>query len=64
MQFKVNIKKRKLSLFERSSLGETNTFYGASISISVQMLLHFEICDFVRISYKKYGKFQLLRYFI
>ena len=52
----VRVKKIILSLFERSSLGGTETFYGMSKFSSVQKLLHFEVRDFGMISYKKIRK--------
>ena len=38
-------------------LGGTKAFYRMSKSIFVQKLLHFEVRNFGRISYKKMGKF-------
>ena len=49
--------------FERAPLEGTKASYRMSKLISVQKLLHFEVCDFGRISYKKMEKSQILRYF-
>ena len=50
-------------LFERAPLGGTKAFYRMSKLIFVQKLLHFEVRNFGRISYKKMEKSQILRYF-
>ena len=51
-----------LGLFERSPRGGTKAFYRISKFICVQKLLHFEVRDFGRISYKKTVKIDVLRY--
>ena len=43
--------------------GGTEAFYEMSKLIFVQKLLHFEVRDFGRISYKKPDKIAILRYF-
>jgi len=43
-------------LFERSPLGGTKAFYRMSKLIFVQKLLHFEVRNFGKISYKKWKK--------
>ena len=50
-------------LFERAPLGGTEAFYRMSRLIFVQNLLHFEVRNFGRNSYKKMEKSQILRYF-
>ena len=50
-------------LFERVPLGGTKAFHRMSKLIFVQKLLHFEVRDFGRISYKKMEKSQILRHF-
>ena len=52
-----------LGLFKRSPSGGTEAFYGMSKLIFVQKLLHFEVCDLGRISYKKMDKIDILGYF-
>ena len=52
-----------LSLFERSPRAWTEAFYGMSKFSRVQKLLHFEVRDFGRISYKKIWQIWNLKYF-